>query len=167
LKWAKIEVTKNRFEIKTTKEPYFEPIRDLIVSIFTILKETPIKMLGINHTLHFAMNDEQKYYEFGNKLAPLENWSYLFKKPKIIHLEVFEEQRLDGLKGNYRVRVLPSDLLDSINFGVSINLNDHYDVSSPDKEQSGELVKLLQENWNNSIELARNISDGLLKKLGI
>jgi len=47
--WARFEITKDRFEIRTSQEPYFEPMRDLVISIFEILKETPISALVSNN----------------------------------------------------------------------------------------------------------------------
>jgi hypothetical protein len=43
LDWVSIEITKNRFEAKSSQEPYFDPMRDLCVGIFEFLRETPIK----------------------------------------------------------------------------------------------------------------------------
>lgn len=162
--WAHFEITPIRFEIRSTQEPYFEAVRDLGLSIFEILKETPIKMLGINHNRHYALDNEDRYYAFGNKLAPLANWDKIFKKPRLINLEMVDDIRDDDHKGMYRIRVQPSDIVSSINFGISISLNDHYDFSES-KDKYSELSKILKQDWNNSFYLANQISENLWLKV--
>jgi hypothetical protein len=55
LDWVGIEISKQRCEFKTTKSPYFYPMRDLAISVFKILRETPLKALGINHIFDFQL----------------------------------------------------------------------------------------------------------------
>jgi hypothetical protein len=111
LEWAKIEVTKERFEIRTSQEPFFDPIRDLAISIFEILKETPITALGINHLKYYAVESEDTYYNFGNNLAPLSVWTEVLNDPRLFFLEIVETKRKDGLHGTFRARVKPSDIV--------------------------------------------------------
>jgi hypothetical protein len=161
--WATLEITKKRFELRTSKEPYFEPLKDLMISIFSILTETPIDAMGINHILHFALPDKNKHYEFGNKLAPLNMWNDFMNDPRIFSFEIYEKERKDGLPGFVRIKVQPSD--QNIQFGVSLNINDHYTLSSNENGRNGEMVKCLKDNWNSSLKRAEEIPESLWGKI--
>jgi hypothetical protein len=163
LGWATVEITKKRFELRTSKEPYFEPLKDLMISIFSILSETPLEAMGINHIMHFALPDEDKYYEFGNKLAPLNIWNGVINDPRVLLFEIYEEKRKDGLPGYVRIRVQPSD--QKIQYGVSININDHYMLGANENGRKGEIVKCLKNNWNSSYKRADLIIEELEKKI--
>ncbi|MCK9613513.1 MAG: hypothetical protein PHR81_11800 [Bacteroidales bacterium] len=163
LGWASTEITKKRFEVRTAKEPYFEPLRDLVISIFTILPETPIEAMGINHIMHFALPDKDKFYEFGNKLAPLNNWEDVINNPRVLSFEVHEKERKDGLPGFVRIKVRPSD--QNIQYGVSININDHYALSPGENGRNGEMMKCLKDNWANSYTRADEIIEKLWEKI--
>lgn len=161
LDWAYFEITKNRFEIRTSKEPYFEVVKDLATSIFKILKETPVKVLGINHIKHYTLNDEQ-LLNFGNKLSPLDNWTEFLSDPKMLQLEIIEQKRKDGLNGHIIVKIQPSN---QVSKGVLININDHYSIKEEENGRNGEIVKILQENWNKSYNLANDIPESIWKKI--
>jgi hypothetical protein len=156
LSWMTIEVSRSRFEIRSTQEPYFEPIRDLLLSLVTALKETPISAFGLNHLIYFAIPDEDRYTELGNKLVPLNNWNKIFENPKVFNVDIGEERK-DGLKGSFRVRVQPSDIKLSSPYGILINSNDHYDISSQvSTESTSRFKSILNQNWTVSLERAKN-----------
>jgi len=165
LDWVFVEISKNRFVLKTSKEPYFEPLKDLGLSIFEILKETPIKALGINHIFHYALTNEKTYYEFGNKLAPLSNWNSFLNDPRMLQLEILEEKRKDGLEGYYRVRIQPSDQKLNTKYGLSININDHFSLKSGETGRNKELLNSLKNNWIASSKRAIEVTEELWKKL--
>lgn len=162
--WARIEITKERFEIETSQEPYFDPIKDLITSIFDILNETPIKAVGINHIFHFDITNEELFYEFGNTLAPLNNWDNFLDNPKLLNLEIVEQKRKDGLNGYYRIRVNPSDQLNRKQ-GVSININDHFGIEKNKEGRNGEILGLLNDNWQKSSERANDSIEEIWKQI--
>lgn len=161
LGWVSIEVTQNRFELKTSKSPYFEVLRDLAISIFKILNETPLKGLGINHIYHYAVPDDKTYYDIGNKLVPLSNWDFL-NDPRLLQLEILEDQRNDDFKGKYRVKIYPSDQKLSTKYGITLGINDHFDSKS---ENSGAnfFVTLLSEQWQESFKRANEVKSKLEK----
>jgi hypothetical protein len=160
LDWVTLEVTKNRFELRTSKEPYFGPVKDLAISIFTILKETPITAVGINHLKHYSLT-ESELHNFGDKLAPLSNWSEFMQDPKVLLLEILEEKRKDGLAGLYRVKIQGSA---DIKNGVLINMNDNYSLKHEEQGRKSEIIKILGENWENSHKRANEIPEKIWQK---
>ena len=156
LDWLKMEITRSRCELSSSKVPYFEPLKDLVIGIFKILNETPIKSLGINHIFDLELKSDAQYYEFGNKLAPLELWKDDLRAPRLFQLEIFEYERKDGLEGSRKVRITPSDK--SISFGVAVNINNHFDLKKID------FTTHLEANWDESFIQAKIIVENLLNK---
>lgn len=163
LSWASIEVTRQRFVIRTSKEAFFETAKDLAYSIFALLKETPLKHIGINHIFHYELNDEE-YVKIGDKLAPFSNWNNILKDPRLIKIEMTENERNDSFQGHYRVRVTPSELIK--NNGVSISINDHFNVVTK-LSRSKEAIKILSQAWENSLKRAKKTQTELWKNLNM
>jgi len=163
LTWVDIQIQQNRFELKSSQEPYFESIRDLFIGIFSKLQETPMKSFGINHIMHFSARDEQEMFNIGNNLAPLNNWDML-NNPRVLNLEIVENKRSDGFDGKIRVKIQPSDLLIGSNMGFSISINDHY--SFQEKNQTTDnVLKLISSQWKSSFNSAQEIINKLEEKL--
>jgi len=158
--WAYIEINKNRFEIKTSKEPYFCPIKDLVSSIFLILKETPINAFGINHIMDFTLTSTESYYNFGDKLSPLSNWNTFMKDPRIFSLEIIEENRQDLLSGSYRIRVSPSEIKQKNS--ITININDHILIED---KSAIRFTSELEKRWNDSFNRSNEIVEKLWNKI--
>lgn len=167
LDWIEFDITQKRLEARIAKDPFIEPARDLIIGIFSHLKETPIRIMGINNGRNLSLPDFERFYEFGNKLAPLSNWSDFMKDPRLINLEILENPRKDGYTGMYRVRVFPAPINLNIKWGVSITVNDHYELENEKRDRDGEIIKILSANWDNSKKRADEIFNTLLDKLNL
>lgn len=161
--WVTIEVRQDRFDIQSSQEPYFSIVKDLCIGIFNSLKETPIKGLGINHIWHCNLRNSESYFEFGNKLAPLINFDFL-NNARMIHLDIIEQKRSDNKPGSYRIRIEPTDKA-STNFGVAININDHFGLDVNNTGRGGEMLKILKENFDSSLERCKDVVTKLLKNL--
>ncbi len=157
LDWMSIEATKTRLEIRSSLEQYFGTIRDLLVGMLGILKETPISAIGINHLLYFAIPDEERYFEFGNKLVPLSNWKGIISNPKMFLLDIGEDKRSDNYSGQYHVRVQPSDIKLSTPYGILIYINDHFDFERK-FDGNSELIEMLNNYWDISSKRAIDAS---------
>ena len=169
LDWMSVDINKKRFEIKTKKDAYFEPLRDLGISILKILKEFPVAAVGINHVKDFSLSNQESFYNFGNKLSPLENWDGILNDPKLLSLEILELERHDKRNGNYRVRIHSSDEKLGLKFGVTVNINDHYITSgtSGTKGVKGteEIIDILQNSWKYSIDRSYDVAEKLWSKI--
>lgn len=162
LGWVNLQVTQERFELRTTQEPYFLPVRDLAIGVFTLLNETPITSLGINHVFHCAFKDEKTLYEFGNLLSPLNNWNTQMNEPRLLNLAIIEQKRMDGLDGHYRIQILPSKTKLTTKFAVEININDHFNIMHNQTGRNGEMISVLKDNWDSSFQKAQSISNHIL-----
>jgi hypothetical protein len=97
-------------------------------------------------------------------LAPFENWEGILNKPRLLQLEMTDEPRSDEFNGHYRVRIAPSELVQP--FGVSININDHYNKATKSIDAT-EMVTTLTKAWSKSIERAKSTYTGLWKKIEV
>ncbi|MCG8317861.1 MAG: hypothetical protein MI921_00030 [Cytophagales bacterium] len=160
--WSEFVITKERFEIKTSNSAYFEPVKDLVISIFGILGETPLYSMGINHTLHYSFQDINRSKSFANSFVPLAKWNETISDPRLLRLEILEQKRKDGRNGSVRVRIESSSkLINTMGVGsVAIDINDHYQASNSAGEN---IVEILQSVWKDSSERAKEIITGIWK----
>lgn len=162
LDWLEIEVTNKRCQFKTTDGTAFELLRDLVVNTFKILRETPINAFGINKISDFQVSSEQ-YEKAGNILAPFENWNEILHNPKLLRIEMIQENREDGENGSRRIRVLPSVLVKPN--GIRIDVNSHFEVSR--YSNIDEKLKVLIENWETELRIADENVTEVLKKIEV
>lgn len=160
--WLNVEVSRNRCEFKTMKSPYFLPMKDLVVNIFKILPETPIKAIGINNIYDLSLKNKDSYYQFGNILAPLANWSDVLDSPRLLQLEIISEQKDSLLR---RVSISPTDSDLKVNFGVNFNVNNHFTLqpNSTGNEASTLITEKSEYCANNSREIVSNILSKILR----
>lgn len=162
--WADFEITDSRVQIRSTDGTAFEALRDLGINIFNVLDETPLNAIGINHIHHYQLKSKQKYLEFGNILAPLNNWDEILENPKLFRLEMVQEEREDGFNGSKRIRVTPSNLVKP--YGVRIDINNHFELEDF-KEMDEKLSILSEENWANASDYVTNVTETILRKTNI
>jgi len=125
--WMRMEVTENKFVVRTSQEPYDVVIRDLVLGTFDLLRYTPVVQMGINRDMHFQLNSEDAWHKAGHLLAPKEIWDGILNKPGMLSLQMRESERQDGLKGNINVKVEPSTRAQA-HPGLYFNANDHIEA---------------------------------------
>lgn len=161
LDWVSFEVTPQKFEIRTSQEPFFGPVKDLVMEIFKVLKETPIYGFGINHLQYFDLRDQDRHYNFGNRLSPLSNWNEYLNDPRLSVLNITERNRKDGLRGEFNIRIQEPDLKIPSRFGVLININDHIECDT------NTFLKMFSENWDASFKRAEEVCENIWHKVNL
>jgi len=144
-----IEVTQERFLLKTTQEPYFPILRDFAINIFETLIETPIKAVGLNSIMHYKFQNQKARDEFVWFVQPRPTWEKVLKDPRILKAEMVDK-RVEGRPGHLRVGLEVSELLREN--GCKFALNDHYDISSSTGLAAKELVSILREKCDSNIQ---------------
>ena len=165
LHWLKLSVRRDRFQVSTSQESYYEILKDLALGTFKLLKHTPISQMGINLHLHFRMNSENEWHNFGHKLAPKEIWNKVLTRPGMLTLSMQGDLNRNDLKGYRQVSVEPSP---KVLPGVYFTVNDHYEVKDKKIENvSGceEIVGILETNWHESIKASKEIIYQLLENV--
>ena len=155
--WLSIQVLPDRFLAGTSHEPYYRPLYDLVLSTFSKLVHTPIKMLGINYSYHCRLDDGSWEY-LSEQLAPSERWSGFLDRPRMRSLTM-ERQRPSGPKGCQRIKVEPSVRIKN---GIYLETNHHYDI---DDEESGTrpMLRVLSEEWGGKAAESKDVVKRLLR----
>ena len=149
LKWVRIEVTRDRFTVKSNNETHFSPLRDLVVAIFQLLDHTPIKQIGLNREIQFESPTVDEWHKIGHKLAPKDIWAKHLKEPGMSRLSM-QSVRQDDFSGNLNVSVYPSG--PKI---VTFAVNDHYELGDVNGRKASEII---EEKWNSSIDWAKKLT---------
>jgi hypothetical protein len=157
----RLQVTPETFDLTAAGKPIDQVARDIAIGTFTILRHTPIGMLGINHFRHFQARSESEWNQLGNRFAPKEFWRDFMRHPGMQSLTIRDVSedgvRLDGLRGWIDVRVEPSGLLHPN--GVFLLVNEHFQVEAPDRpENASEMVNALEKAWPSAVDRAMEIT---------
>ncbi len=155
LGWIYIEITKSRCMFKTSMEPYFKPLKDLVSGIFKILKETPINAIGINHIYDLGLQDDKKYYKFGASLTPLNYWESDLTNPKLLQLEIFEHNQDENNSDSRRIKIASSDKIAT--YGVIFSINNHFTIGTPRSRIFEVLENLIDKTRPESKKIIKNI----------
>jgi len=156
----RIEVLPERFLLGTAQPAFYEPLRDLAIGTFRILRHTPLSKMGINRDFHYKIESEEFWHAIGDKLAPKGIWSDVLQKPGLKGLTM-QGQRPDELQGAVFVRVEPST---RVHPGILININDHYDLNPEEQDAGAErIITLLERSWTSSIERSASIAQKIVE----
>jgi len=165
LSFCTFQILLEQFTATTAQEGHFNHVRDLVSNIFGSLQETPVIKMGINCTFHFRFRDLDSYNAFGDKLAPKEKlWNALSARPGLKNLEI-QLPRTDNYSGIINVNVGVSNRIPVNEYGLRININDHYDFGSLQTKTigAGQVLQVLNENWEPTIQFANATSSEIVR----
>jgi hypothetical protein len=164
--WFTIEVTNKRLMLKTLDPSRSEGIRDLIVSIFGILSETPIASIGLNLVNRYRCNTEQSWHKAGYSVVPKRFWDNALGNQThvgLINVEV-KAERNDEIDGYYRYYVGPSNAPPNPEFEIKIN--DHIDITSTLKRKENvSLSEFILNYWETSYINSERVIKGMIKEM--
>lgn len=159
-----VQVTDDRFTVNSVGKPIPDLALDLAIGTFTILSDTPLSMVGVNHFTHIEIDREAAWHEVGHVLAPKDFWRRFFDKPGMQSLTIRNTRedlkRDDGLRGWFDIRVEPS--VEAKPFGLFAFVNDHVqiaDVQHP--TDSEEMLAALKVLWPTAIARAKDVFGAL------
>ena len=164
LEWCSIQVTRERYLIRTLMDPYFERLRDITLNTFSLLEHTPVRMIGMNFDVHYSTRSQVEWHDIGHQLAPKDLWSETLDNPGLRSLVVQESVRRDKRTGHIQVRVEPSNQIAN---GIFLHMNDHYQLqTSLEPAASKELVEILDQGWATSSERWKQTRDAFERFAG-
>lgn len=139
--WLEVQVTRERFLALSRNGGYEEPLRDLVVSTFTLLSHTPVKALGINREVQVRFDTVERWHKFGHLLVPKDIWKGVLDEPGLSGLQIQGRRAQKGAVLNVYVTNTGERRAD-------IDINDHRPAG--DGETAGSLTKLLRASWDES-----------------
>lgn len=153
-----IQVARDRLLAQTEDARRYEVMRDLVAGTLDILRHTPTSKLGINLDAHVPMGGMDRWHALGHRVAPKEPWSGVLESPGLTNLSM-RGSRPDELTGYVLVRLGPSQRVAQ---GVSILVNDHFEVEGSDRNGTNRVHELLTEQWTVSRKRAHDIVSSLV-----
>ena len=164
----KILALLNQFSIRSSRASEYLALKDLVMSTFTLLSETPILQMGMNYTSVIKIVNQDKWMKFGSQLAPQQYWKNAAKfinsldEDKQKELGLWELTmnlpRPDDLAGYVRpkIAVLPQAGI----YTLALSVNNHVDI---ERHSAATMTKILDENWDKSLSLAKEITSNIIE----
>jgi hypothetical protein len=144
-----VAATRDRLIVRADNELNFEPMKDVAVGILRKLPALQVGKIGINHDRRYAFVDVDAWHAVGHLLAPKEAWQGALEEPGMLAV-VMQGARPDDRAGYIRVRV-ESFSDEDTQFGVVVDINDHFDVERDGSLVDGaEAADLVQAQWRDS-----------------
>lgn len=164
----KLTVLLNKFSILSPLATEYQSIKDLVLHTFSLLSETPIIQIGMNFSSVIKIPDEDKWKQFGQKLAPQEYW----KQAATFVSELDEQQlktlglweltmnlpRPDDLEGYIRpkINVLPQ----AGPYTLQFSINNHVDLKD---SNATSMIKVLEKHWDQSLSFAKQLTENIME----
>lgn len=153
----KITAQENRFTVETVDQSNFEPLKDLALSVTTLLSAIPVSQAGINFSAHLQCNSEETWHELGHFFTPKSFWSGIIDKPGMQSLTIEGTAELSEF-GYIRTKIEPST---SVTRGIFVHINNH--CVFKDAIDSRPFVDTLEQSWkkglSNSLKTFKAVSD--------
>jgi hypothetical protein len=157
-----IQVTLDRFAALTKPDANPAPLRDLVAGTFFTLEHTPLKALGLNRDMHFALPSEDAWNQVGDKLVPKDVWKqklqgHVGMQSLVVQAGVpgFSDETQKEVR--LSVRVDPSI---PVKFGVYFQVNEHHEA--PKIGASDYLMERIRTRWEGAYNYAAEIADYIL-----
>jgi hypothetical protein len=187
--WLTLSVTTQRFSVFTDQAAYSMALRDLVLGAFSLLEHTPFWALGMNRHLHYRVESEDQWHQYGHFLVPKEPWTGLIDKPGMRAVTIWGTRpEAPGARIQYVVepsqRVRPWGLYFSFNEDRDLRRQDASDkkterneeerkegetdekkaaeLSSPQRRR--ELMEAVGKGWESAQGYARSVAEALLDR---
>ncbi len=168
--WLGLQITKERFEARTQSAPYVR-LRNLLVRVFKEhLNHTPLTAVGINRDVHFRVKNQKERDKIGPQLAPLDVWGKWKNELELDNenggmasLTMVQKCPSDRPAGGaVNVTIEPSMRISDVQSGIYVRVNDHYAIGSNDIEGRRQLMGVLEERFEKSIQRSDEIINHIM-----
>jgi hypothetical protein len=152
-----LQVTEDRFTASSKPSANPAPLRDVVQGAFFILEHTPVTAMGLNYSMHFAMESHDRWHQIGDRLAPKDGWKEVLEgRPGLLSMTILAEK--ENPKGaQFRIKVEPSTL---VSMGVYFETNEHY--PAPTAEPLKSLMEILGERWEEAQSYATRVVNHII-----
>ena len=157
----------NQFSIRSSRASEHFSLKDLVMSTFTLLSETPILQMGMNYTSVIKIANQDKWRQFGTQLAPQNYWKNAANfinsldedKQKELGLWelIMNLPRPDELKGFVRPKIAVQEVGEKT---LTFSINNHVEIED---SNAAIMTNILGENWDKSLSLAKEITLNIME----
>lgn len=167
--WLSVQVTLEQASLATVEEGREFELRDLAMSVFDFLPETPVSAIGLNADAHFRVGSEDEWHAIGDRFLPKEFWQPLFEGDRwrrrsdgstvglrSMTVEAFR----DDVLGYVRTEVAPSVRVTPL--GVYAQVNAHFQLTHGEERGNGyKAARIIEEHW----EVTRGLERDLIQRI--
>jgi hypothetical protein len=160
-----IQVTTERFSALAKPDANPAPLRELVAGTFFTLGHTPLKALGLNRDMHFALPSEEAWHKVGDTLVPKDIWKRVLQG-RVGMRSLWIQSEIPGFpdakqeSARLLVRVEPST---RVKFGLYIQTNEHFDA--PKDGASDYLIERIRSRWEGAYNYAAEIANNILSSI--
>lgn len=168
--WLNLNVMAERFSVETVQAPDVR-VLDLVVRTFKEhLNHTPLKALGINRVVHFDVENLANRDRIGGMLAPAGPWGAWGEQFGVdgrhggLTSLTMSQNDPDGRPkgGRINVKVEPSTRIGEGRTGVYVNVNDHYECDTNQRDTADAVIQLLADNFDASVKRSDKLIDQVM-----
>lgn len=146
--WLEVDVRQNRIQLRTTQEPYYPILRDLMAGCLAALPRVPFDQIGFNWENVYHMPSAETYHALGHRLAPKGEWGESLVNPGLVSLTIRSERSDD--RDGFRNFSIKPNLQSNVDYEVILAVNDHVSFID-EKPQASERVRdCILEYWDRS-----------------
>lgn len=157
-----VEVLQERFMVQADEPQDQVRLRDLAVGVFAILGETPVSRLGLNWTYVFRLEDEGRWHEVGDQLAPKSVWSSVLRGRPGLRTMTIQGELPEGLRGQLNVKLEPTT-------APNVRVDFNYDILGPAGDgpvNADSFVELIRKHWGEARQESLRIATEVLTRTG-
>ena len=162
----RLQVIPERFFVEAREPQEQVVLRDMMLSLLRLLRETPISRMGMNWQFHYRLESEENWNHFGHVLAPKAPWEGLIgDTPGLLELKM-HGPRIDP-PGSMNVVIRPSELYPRR--GIFFEINSDYllptsSTAAPSVETAAYFENLIKTLWDVGRPQALQIADSLIER---
>lgn len=159
IRGVQIVCVNERFSFATMDPSRFEMMHDWMLKVLALLPHTPLTAAGINSSVHYRIDDEDRWHRIGNTLAPKTKvWNELFAEPGMQSLTI----KAPGdrhLRPEINVVVEPSVKYSP---GILLRTNYHF---QPEKAETTEFARFITTAWKSATAEAKRVAASIFEKI--
>lgn len=166
--WLVIQATRNRLVARAKEPSKFRLLDDLMAGILRLLEHTPVRLLGLNRTLHYQMDSPENWHAVGDALVPKVIWDDILGEVGMRGVQIEAKPR-NEMAEHFHLKVQPSKQV--VPHGVYFDFNEQYNTGllSDQIEEADSAAMFFSELIQTESEDARrhtgNIADNLLERI--
>lgn len=164
-----LTIDRQRFQVLTRAAPVIR-LLDLVLKVFNdALPHTPMRMFGINRSVHFKVQSEELRNSIRRLLAPPAPWGEWAREIEtgtgplrggMISLSMQAVAKAHGFLRKTTATVQPSALITNA-AGIFVGVNDHF--QSEERKSSGEILDALSSTFEDSCTHSGQIIDCIIR----
>jgi len=170
--WFRLQVLAEQFSL-TSKGALTPLLKDLAMSIFTIVDHTPVSAIGINFEANYKLSSADELHKIGDTLVPKNIWHAIY--PESDHQSVGMANLIVSIDPCKREDKPEADIKKNISVrrstvtpnGIFFSFNDHYTISKSEISQNTSanfVVRRIDEFWEVSMNEAKKVFETIIDK---